>query len=173
MDTRPDRSYRKLREYAEKALEAFLTEARAYGFNDVTVTSAYRSYNEQTSIFNGYISNYMAKHPSATHDEAYAYVSTFSAPPGTSEHQTGLCVDMHNLPSADVSFCETQAAQWMAENCWKFGYILRFPENKTNITGISFEPWHFRYVGRYHAAKIHELGYCLEEYYDYLIENQS
>ena len=75
---------------------------------------------------------------------------------------------MHNIPSADTAFASQEAATWLKNNCYKFGFILRYPEDKTDITGISFEPWHFRYVGRYHATRMHELGLCLEEYWDYL-----
>ena len=71
---------------------------------------------------------------------------------------------MHNLPGADVSFANQEVYKWLRENAWKFGFILRFPEDKTEITGYSFEPWHYRFVGRYHAQKIHEGGLCLEEY---------
>ena len=164
-DTRKDgRATQKLREYAAKALEALLIEARANGFNDITVTSAYRSYEYQTTLFNQRVAMY----PNLSNEEARAKAATVVAIPGTSEHQSGLCLDMHNLGAADVSFVNTEQAKWLAENSYKFGYILRFPEDKIEITGISFEPWHFRYVGRYHAAQMYELGLCFEEYMNYL-----
>jgi len=75
---------------------------------------------------------------------------------------------MHNMSSAVTAFEDQDAAKWLAENCHKFGFILRYPKDKTGITGISFEPWHFRYVGRYHATKMYELDMCLEEYWAYL-----
>ncbi|MFR5864844.1 MAG: D-alanyl-D-alanine carboxypeptidase family protein [Acutalibacteraceae bacterium] len=81
-----------------------------------------------------------------------------------SEHQSGLCVDMHNLPSANISFGETAQAKWLAENAHRFGFILRFPADKTDITGVQYEPWHFRFVGREAATEIYEQGLCLEEY---------
>lgn len=71
---------------------------------------------------------------------------------------------MHNLSAADKAFANKPAYTWLCDNSWKFGIILRYPEDKTNITGYDFEPWHYRYVGRYHAYKIHESGLCLEEY---------
>ncbi|MBQ2766381.1 MAG: M15 family metallopeptidase, partial [Clostridia bacterium] len=89
-------------------------------------------------------------------------------PAGSSEHQTGLCVDMHNLPAASKDFANEDAYKWLKENCWKFGFILRYPEDKTEITGISFEPWHYRYVGRYHAQRIYQMNMCLEEYIAYI-----
>ena len=71
---------------------------------------------------------------------------------------------MHNLGSADVAFAKKDAYLWLRDNAWKFGFILRFPEDKQEITKISFEPWHYRFVGRYHAKAIYDAGLCLEEY---------
>ena len=139
-------------------LEAFLKEAEANGIDDVSVTSAYRSYEEQANLFRDEITI------TGSESEAAKNVN----PPGCSEHQSGLSVDMHNLPAASPAFGETDAAKWLADNAHKFGYILRYPKNKTTITGVSYEPWHFRYVGRYHATKMYELGMCLEEYMEYI-----
>lgn len=166
VDTRKDgRAVQQLREYAAKALEALLTEARANGFNDITVTSAYRSFDYQTTLF----TQRVAMYSHLPYDEAYAAAAKIVAIPGTSEHQSGLCLDMHNISTgADVSFANTEQGKWLAENSYKFGFILRFPEDKTDITGISFEPWHFRYVGRYHATQMYDLGLCFEEYMDHL-----
>ena len=165
VDTRNDgRQTQKMAEAAEKALQAMFTEARANGYTDLSVTSAYRSYSYQKQLFDQYTQNEMENHPGISREEAEKITSTYSARPGTSEHQTGLCCDMHNLPSADVAFAKTEAAKWLSENCWKFGYILRYPSNKTEITGIDFEPWHFRFVGRKHAKIIMSEGLCLEEY---------
>lgn len=164
-DTRQDgRATQQMRLYAAKALEALFIEMRAYGYTDVSVTSAFRGYNYQEQLFTGYVSKELKSHSGWTQEQAEAEVETYSARPGTSEHQTGLCCDMHNLPGADVSFANKEAYKWLSENAWKFGFILRFPEDKTEITGYSFEPWHYRYVGRYHAQKIHDGGLCLEEY---------
>lgn len=147
---------------AEKALCAFLAEAYHYGYTDVTVTSAYRSYSSQRWYFNYYIEEEMKTGKSR--DEAEAAVLTYSARPGTSEHQTGLCVDMHNLPAANQSFGNTEAGKWLAANAHRFGFILRFPKGKESITGYTYEPWHFRFVGIKHASVIYEQGLCLEEY---------
>jgi len=164
VNTRADRSKARMREYAAKALEALYIEMYANGYNDVTVTSAYRSYQDQKNIHNSYIARELEEHPGWTWDQAKAEVLTYSAEPGTSEHQSGLCIDMHNLASADKSFARQEAYEWLKNNAHKFGFILRFPEGKTEITKIDFEPWHYRYVGRYHATKIYESGMCLEEY---------
>lgn len=167
-NTRKDRAKEQMVEYAAKALEAMFIELKAAGYTDVSVTSAYRSYNKQTSLFNTYLAREMANNPALTEEEARNIVLTYSAYPGTSEHQTGLCCDMHNLSSADVKFAEKEAYTWLKENCHNFGFIIRFPEDKTEITGYSFEPWHYRYVGRFHATRMNKLGMCLEEYIEYL-----
>ena len=164
VNTRADRSKARMREYAEKALEALYIEMYANGYTDVTVTSGYRSYQDQKNIHNSYIARELEDHPGWTWDQAKAEVLTYSAEPGTSEHQSGLCVDMHNLASADKSFANQDAYTWLKNNAHKFGFILRYPEDKTEITKIDFEPWHYRYVGRYHATKMYESGMCLEEY---------
>lgn len=163
VNTRDDgRDTQKLVYEAELALQAFLNEARANGIDDVSVTSAYRGYYTQDYLFEMYVDREL--HKFDTREEAEEYVSTYSSRPGTSEHQTGLCLDMHNLSAASQAFGETEAAEWLADNAYKFGYILRYPEDKEDITEIMWEPWHFRFVGRYHATRITELGLCLEEY---------
>ncbi|MBP5231050.1 MAG: M15 family metallopeptidase [Clostridia bacterium] len=164
--TRKDRATQKMRLYAEKALEAFLAEGALNGVTDVTVTSAYRSYTYQNTLFNRYVEQNLSKFE--TREEAEAYVLTFSTRPGTSEHQSGLCCDMHNMGSAQQSFAKKPEAKWLAENCWRFGFILRYPEDKEDITKIIYEPWHFRFVGRVAATEMHESGMCLEEYCDAL-----
>lgn len=160
-DTRKDgRNTQQLREYAAKALEAMFIEMRACGITDVSVTSAYRSYSYQSQLFEQRVAMY----PSLSRAEAEAKAATVVTYPGSSEHQSGLCVDMHNLPSADISFGNTSAFAWISANAHKFGFILRYPEDKVHETGISYEPWHYRYVGRYHATRIYTMGLCLEEY---------
>ncbi len=171
--TRKDgRVAQQMRRCAAKALEALFIEATAQGMMSpatpsgypLSVTSGFRSYATQNYLFNSYVRNELSAHPTWTQSQAEEFVLTYSCRPGTSEHQTGLCCDMHTLPGADKSFAATEQAKWLADNAWKFGFILRFPEDKTDVTGISYEPWHFRYVGRYHAYRIWSQGLCLEEY---------
>lgn len=173
VNTRGDgRATQKMSLYAAKALEALFIEAKAE--NQLTVNqksgyplsvmSAYRSYAYQSSLFSHYTDNEMARNPALTREQAEAITVTYSNRPGTSEHQLGLCVDMHDLSGADVSFKNSASYPWLRENAWKFGFILRYPEDKVSETAVSFEPWHYRYVGRYHAKKIHDAGLCLEEY---------
>ena len=178
--TRKDgRATQKLREYAAKALEALMLEADACGMIrkntpsgfPLSVMSAYRDYAYQKYLFyDVYLVQEMNK--GLSREDAEKKVATYSNRPGTSEHQAGLCVDMHTLPSANQSFKNQPEAEWLAENCYKFGFILRYPEDKMEETGgIMYEPWHFRYVGRYHATRMYELDMCLEEYMEYLEQN--
>lgn len=169
--TRAGRDVQYMRNTPANALKAFLNEAKACDIKDVTVTSGWRSYNTQVWLLSQQVAKYEASPYFMSNEDAYNLAITEVAIPGTSEHQSGLCVDMHNLPSADISFANTASAQWLADNCYKFGFIIRFPKDKTEITKISFEPWHFRFVGRYHATRIHEMQICLEEYIDYLEQN--
>ncbi len=149
---------------AARALEAMFIEMRAAGFDDVFVTSAYRAYSYQEYLFNMYIDEEMAR--GLDYYDARKKVLTYSAEPGTSEHQTGLAVDLmvESMSELDESFADHPVYDWLAENAWKFGFVLRFPADKTDITGYAFEPWHYRFVGRTHAYEIHTQNLCLEEY---------
>ena len=169
-NVRKDGRTERMVETAEKALQALFIEMRAAGYTDVSVTSGYRSYEKQAYLYNLYTENEMKAGISRA--EAQKIVDTYSAQAGTSEHQTGLCCDMHNLGSASQKFAKEEAYTWLIENCYKFGFVLRFPEGKEDITGYSFEPWHYRFVGRYHASEMHRLDMCLEEYIEYLAEKQ-
>ena len=155
-----------LREYAAKALEAFLIESRANGCKKMTSVSAYRPYNTQLYIFNNDVKRYMEE--GMTEEEAIAKTRSDTAYPGESEHQSGLAVDILDYDSGLYGFEGTYEANWLAENAWKFGFILRYPKDKEQITTYVYEPWHFRYVGRYHAKRIYETGMCLEEYVEFL-----
>ena len=106
----------------------------------------------------------MARYPSLSRAEAEAKAATVVTYPGSSEHQSGLCVDMHNLSAASQTFGSTPAAKWLASNAHRFGFILRFPQGKDDITGYMWEPWHFRFVGVHYATEIYESGLCFEEY---------
>ena len=162
------KSTQQIRLYASKALEALMMEMQAAGYYNMAVYSGFRSYSYQNILFTQYTSNEMAANPSLSQAEAEKIVLTYSTRPGTSEHQTGLAVDMDTLGTFTTDFQYEPEYQWLSENAWKFGFILRFPADKTDITTIQFEPWHYRYVGRYHAKKIHDSGMCLEEYVESL-----
>ncbi len=153
----------KLRLYAAKALEAMLKESRALGYPNIALISGYRSYEYQQKLLDNEIQAY-----SSYGDKAEEMATKAVAYPGASEHQTGLAADIcsTNVPGED--FGNTKEGKWLEDNAHIFGYILRYPKDKTDITGIIYEPWHYRYVGRYHASRMHELELCLEEYMSYL-----
>lgn len=155
-----------LNKTAYKALEAMLIEMRSEGFSDVYVTSAYRPYSYQSALFNTYIDKEMAKNPSLTREEAAKIVETYSAIPGYSEHHTGLCVDLITTDMVDLTniFADKEVFDWLRANAWKFGFILRYPEDKVDITGYSYESWHWRFVGRDVALEMLRTGECFEEY---------
>jgi len=92
--------------------------------------------------------------------------------PGTSEHQTGLALDVTINGQLNQKFAETEAGRWIDAYCYKYGFIIRYPKDKTDITNILYEPWHLRYVGMPHSAFMKENNFCLEEYMDYLYENR-
>lgn len=167
--TRNDRKMQQMRTYAAKSLEALLKEASAHGFDDITVTSGYRDYDYQSYLFEQEIDVFRPTMGDAAVQEAEKHV----ARPGTSEHQSGLCVDMHNLKAANQMFANTEAYKWLYANCAKFGFILRYPNGKEDITGFIFEPWHFRYVGKTHATNIMSKGLCLEEYLDLIAQQEK
>ena len=169
--TRGDgRPAQKMRLCAAKALDAMFLEMEAEGLLRATapdglafsVTSGYRSYDYQAYLFDVYKNQYMAS--GMTEAEARARVCRTTAYPGESEHHTGLAVDMHDRRSATADFARSSTYAWLKANAWKFGFILRYPEGKETVTGYSYEPWHYRFVGRFHAEAMHRSGECLEEY---------
>ena len=151
---------------ATKALEAMLMEMHSAGFTKIFVTSAYRSYNYQSILYNTYIQREMNADPSLSYEEAKALVETYSAIPGYSEHHTGLCVDLISTDMIELTndFAEKEAYDWLLANAWKFGFVLRYPEDKVDVTGYSYESWHWRFVGRTHALAMLRSGMCFEEY---------
>lgn len=155
-----------LRLYAAKAAEAMVKELHAQGYTDIVVTSGYRSYSYQQSLFNTYIEQEKAAHPTWTDAQVRDLVLTYSAAPGTSEHHTGNAIDLisTNYVSLDETFAQNPAYEWLQQNAHRFGFILRYPKDKTHITGYSYEPWHYRFVGADAATEIHERGLTLEEY---------
>lgn len=153
-----------LRSDAERALYAMMLHMKADGISDVFVTSAYRTYSYQAGLFDQYVSDHMSA--GMTREEAEKAALEYSAKPGTSEHQTGLCVDFmtDSMYDLDESFENTAAFRWLSQNAYKYGFILRYPENKSETTGYKYEPWHYRFVGRAAATEIYNSGLCLEEY---------
>jgi len=139
--------------------------AGASSTSNAYVTSAYRDYNYQVSTFEYYVKKHMTME-GLTREAAEAKVQTYSARPGTSEHQTGLCVDIMTtqMTELDESFENTTAFAWLSRNAHRYGFIIRFPESKEDITGYKYEPWHYRFVGIEAAIEMYNSGLCLEEY---------
>lgn len=140
-----------------------LADAEDAGLH-VEMCSAYRSVERQEQVFGDSMKERVKD--GMDYWEAYEETSLNVALPGTSEHALGLAVDLisNQYTELDKKQEDTAEAKWLAENCYKYGFILRYPPEKTNITGIIYEPWHYRYVGKEHAKKIMELGITLEEY---------
>ncbi len=146
------------REDGVEALEEMIDAAADDGIT-LTIISAYRSNERQTTNYNNRVDQYISE--GKTEAEAKELTEMFIAPPGTSEHTLGLAVDFNSLYQ---SFEGTKEYEWLIENCAEFGFILRYPKDKVAVTGFSFEPWHYRFVGTNHSIEIMERGICLEEY---------
>lgn len=148
---------RMMRKEAAKALEKLFKAAEKDNMHLAGV-SAYRSHQTQISIF----SNYVAK-------DGEEKAKTYSALPGTSEHETGLSIDVTTHDGACAAqdcFGDTNEAKWLAEHAHEYGYIIRYLKGKEDITGYKYEPWHIRYVGVDIATEIYESKLTLEEYYN-------
>lgn len=148
---------------AADALNEFIAAAKAEGLT-VYITSSYRSYATQEYLFNIKVSEYLASEGSQ--EAAVEKAKTIVAYPGTSEHQLGLSCDLVDqyYEYMDETLENTPLSIWMAAKCADYGFILRYPRNKTDITGVMYEPWHFRYVGKEAAAYIMAKGLTLEEF---------
>ena len=143
---------------AVDALKEFIAAARAEGLS-VCLSSTYRSYSEQSYLFTRKVGQ-------CGGDEAAA--ARIVTRPGTSEHQLGLCADItdkyYEVKTRDLE--KTALFRWMYAHCQEYGFILRYPADKESVTGVMYEPWHFRYVGKESAAYIMENNLCLEEFLD-------
>lgn len=138
-----------LTEDTQKAFEIMQKDAAAQGLK-LYIASGYRSYDLQKKIYNDYVNR-----------DGQAEADTYSARPGHSEHQTGLAFDLNSI---DDSFADTAEGKWVAQNCYKYGFIIRYPKSKESVTGYKYEPWHLRYLGTDTAAAVYNSGQCLEEY---------
>ncbi len=144
-------------------LQQMMDDCRAAGL-DPLICSSYRSKEKQQELFDNKVLR--LKEQGLSEDEAREKAATIVAVPGTSEHQTGLALDIVDISNQnlDESQESTPVQQWLLKNCWQYGFILRYPKDKVDITGIVYEAWHYRYVGREAAQAIQEQGICLEEY---------
>lgn len=145
-----------MRAEAADAFHQLSETAKAEMGYEIVVTTAYRSYDFQAMLYNNYVAN---------HGQQEA--DTFSAQPGKSEHQSGLAADVSS-PSVGYQltrdYINTEEGKWLNDNAYRFGFIIRFPEGKEEITGYMYEPWHIRYVGKTAAEEIFNEGITLEEY---------
>lgn len=140
-----------LNKEAYEAFKQLANDAKKEG-HTIVILSSYRTYEYQEKLWN--------------RDKDDDYV----ARPGSSEHITGLAIDVSDYNDKNDSFKDTESYTWMINNCYKYGFILRYPENKENITGYSYEAWHYRYVGTSLATKIYNEGITFDEYYAYYME---
>lgn len=145
----------------KEAAIGFMKMSDAATLDNITIKNAsgYRSYKYQVNLYDKYVER-----------DGKKAADTYSARPGFSEHQTGLVSDINQI---DNSFENTDAFKWLQENAYKYGFILRFPKDKEDVTGYQYEPWHYRYVGEYVAEKIHDENLTLEEYYAYYVKNKK
>lgn len=145
----------------KQAADAFMEMSDAATLDNIIIknASAYRSYQYQVNLYDKYVER-----------DGKQAADTYSARAGFSEHQTGLATDINQI---DNDFENTDAFKWLQNNAYKYGFILRFPKDKENITGYQYEPWHYRYVGKDVAKQITEENITLEEYYAYYIENKN
>lgn len=140
-----------LTDFLAQRLAAMFEAAEADGISHFRINSGYRSEKEQSQLFKQMGDQY-------------------AMPAGFSEHNLGLSVD---IGSALMEMNKAPEGEWLQKNAWQYGFVLRYPKNKTEVTGIRYEPWHFRYVGLPHSAIMQQKNLVLEEYLDYLKEKQS
>lgn len=144
-------------------LSNMLKDCQDEGFCPV-ICSAYRTGEKQERLFSNKVKRLMSQ--GYSEEDARVEAAKVVAVPGTSEHQLGLAVDIVDASNQmlDESQEHTKVQKWLMENSWRYGFILRYPNGKSEITGIIYEPWHYRYVGREAAKEIYEQEVCLEEY---------
>ncbi len=144
--------YIKVVDYVKDAFLSLSSDAKAIGLN-IYASSGYRSYSNQKYIYENYVSM-----------DGKENADRYSARAGYSEHQTGLAIDVNTI---DMTFDNTSESVWLRENAYKYGFIIRYPKGKEEITGYMYEPWHIRYVGKELSNKLYKDGsyITLEEYY--------
>ncbi len=150
---------RKVNQEVNEAFIKMYKDAKEEGY-DLFVTSAFRSFDYQQTLYNNYISMY-----------GVDYANTVSAQAGFSEHQTGLALDILTPGVSMSDFKNTKEYEWLISNSYKYGFILRYPENKTHLTGYAFESWHYRYLGEEIAKKVFDEGITYDEYYAFYLDN--
>jgi D-alanyl-D-alanine carboxypeptidase len=154
------------------ALYRMITAAKRDNIKGFIVNSAYRNEAEQKEVFNNWLKVY--KKQTKTYKEAYELTRLRVALPGTSEHQTGLSLDILCTSGNNSStFLGTRQQKWLENNCYKYGFIIRYQKDKTKQTFSMYEPWHIRYMGETLSKFLHDKNYCLEEFYALLSDNKA
>lgn len=159
----------KTREFDSRAIEylmQMLQDMKNQGYRNIWPQSTYRSVARQEEIFNKKVENYMAT--GKNREESERLTLQIINKPGTSEHNLGLAVDFNNV---DYKFEQSKEYEWLVNNAEDYGFVLRYPKEKKDITKVDCEPWHWRFVGEENAKKMNELDMCLEEYIEYLKKN--
>ena len=151
---------------AVDALMEMLRAARDDGVTNWQVSAAYRSVQDQQSIFDAQVKEYM-ENRKMSRKKAVSATRKTVADPGTSEHHTGLAFDM-TVPNT-ASFISTQQCKWLHQHCWDYGFIVRYQKDKESVTGFLAEAWHIRYVGKEHSTVMRDKNLCLEEYLQLLV----
>ncbi len=162
-----------LNEQAASFAKAMISAMEADGVTDYVVVSGYRRYSSQKNLFDNRVASYLNQ--GYSQEEAEAATASIIAIPGTSEHQSGYAVDISNSYQGGTltsNIENSPAGAWFLSNMHEYGYTLRFPKDKTEITGITYEPWHYRYVGLPHSEILYNMDLCLEEYVDYLRDGE-
>ncbi len=160
---------------AAEALIQMLSDGRAAGYS-LRVVSTFRTVERSEYLYTNKIAEYQSIGYSAA--DAAVEAGRWIAPPRTSEHNAGLAIDVVSSDYDQVygdlmhEFEQFPSFAWLSTHCAEYGFVLRYPKDKQEITGITYEPWHYRYVGVEHARKMQELGMCLEEYVEW-IEQQT
>lgn len=147
---------------AADALLRMLEAAKADGITNWQVSAAYRSYADQQRIFDNKVKSFQNNNPDWSLSRCRSAASVTVADPGASEHHTGLAFDM-TVPNTSM-FLGTPQCAWLHQHCWEYGFILRYTDEKQQITGFAGEAWHIRYVGTEHSLAMQQSGQCLEEY---------
>lgn len=148
---------------AIKYLNNMMADMSDDGITNIWIQSAYRSVEEQEKLYNNSINKYVNQGKSR--EEAEKLTLEYINKPGASDHNLGLAVDFNYV---DESFEDLKGFEWLQKNAENYGFVLRYPKYKEEITQIKYEPWHWRFVGQEHAKKMNELNMCLEEYVEYL-----
>ena len=159
----PHNDYEQMEVHAAKALAEMVRDCRRAG-HGAYICSAFRSHEKQVMLFENKIDRVLAE--GYSQEEAPEIAAMSVAVPGTSEHELGLSTDIldESYPYLNENQEHTGTQIWLMEHCWEYGFILRYPNGTSDITGIIYEPWHYRYVGEKFAKEIHDSGLTLEEY---------